>query len=151
MSCDQKMLPPIIFGLASRIICFFIIYFTQNVNLERVKNCFELLKMLIESDSGKLVENTIICLTTFDYTSAAKKIIDLLGVLISVLKKKRLEVVNPHLYKRLKFKSRRNYYEKFYHHHYNIGSVFTGFNVESTRQETCYVSNLFMVGYFFCF
>lgn len=116
----------------------------QSSDVDRVKNFLELFKIFIESSCSKLIEKTVIVLSS--NVGRAKKVIDLIGQLVSELKEARKKMVYPHFCKRTKHKRVKGGDEL--HHHLDLfGAVFTAPLVGSSCQQNCCVSSLFTVSY----
>ncbi|KAK6635986.1 hypothetical protein RUM43_009638 [Polyplax serrata] len=133
----------IIFGLICSTIQFLFNLLIQISEVDRVGNFLELFKTFIESNSGILIEKTIMVLTKFGKITKAKKVIDLIGQLIVKMKNVRQYLIKPHLSKRMKQKKCKNGSEQ-HHHHDLFGAVYTPV-VSSNCQQNCCVSRLFLV------
>lgn len=135
----------VVFGLICSSITFLLSLLLQNTSVNYVRSFLELFKIFIESSCGKLICTTIQVLSRFGNINRAKKVIDLLGLLILELKKARKEMISPHLPKRLKQK-RCKLEDELHHHHDLFGNVYNPSLMGSNCQQNCCVSSLFMVG-----
>ncbi|XP_033229888.1 lysosomal-trafficking regulator isoform X2 [Belonocnema kinseyi] len=145
---EGSYLQEFIFATTYGIITFLYYLLHQRESTEKLKDFSELFQLFVESQDGKLVERTvvtIVALPSTDQTKSvmrARKLIDMIGALISALKRVRQELYSADEGRKTKQKRRVNT-----HHHFVdvFGIPFCHQPVVSTiTEQVCSISSLFM-------
>lgn len=145
---EGTLLQEFVFAITYGIVTFLYCLLHQRDTTERLKDFLELFQLFTESQEGKLVERTI--LTIVDLPSAneiktvnrAKKIIDMIGALMSCIKKVRQNLF--HLSQCEKVKHKNCVFGDTNHHFDILGAVYSQPIMTLVSEKNCCVSSLFM-------
>jgi hypothetical protein len=153
---EGSLLQEFIFATIHGIVTFLYFLLHQRSNTEKFKDFRELFQLFIESQEGKLVEKTILVLIELPSTDSnrsinrASKVIDMIGALISTLKRTRQDLSHMNHCRRLKHKACINQDSTYSHHHLDIlGSPYFSEPAHvvtartSLSKSICSISSLF--------
>ncbi|XP_054259566.1 lysosomal-trafficking regulator isoform X2 [Macrosteles quadrilineatus] len=135
----------VIFGVITAVHCLLI----QNSSAERLDQFLNLFHQFGNSLNGRLIDKTVTVILSFSQvsqrkcTERAKKIILLVGQLITALKKTRTKIVHARQCKRSRHKLCLS--KALMHHHDNIfGCVYVRSVLSPSTQQNCSIASLFM-------
>ncbi|XP_015121948.1 lysosomal-trafficking regulator [Diachasma alloeum] len=146
---EGSLLQEFIFATTYGIITFLYCLLHQRGTAEKLKDFLELFQLFTESQEGKLVERTILAIVDLPSidpeksVTRARKVVDMIGALISALKRVRQELCHMGQCRRSKHRACDNVIEA--HHHFDIlGSPYSQPKVATLGQQMCCISSLFM-------
>ncbi|KAK0171372.1 hypothetical protein PV328_009113 [Microctonus aethiopoides] len=149
------LLQEFIFATTYGIVSFLYCLFHQRAVTKKLDDFLELFQLFIESQDGKLIERTImkiIELPTIDpsrSTTRARKVIDIIGALISTLKHVRQQLCNMeeqcHRPKHHQQHTNDSDTVEIYHHNDILGIAYCESIVASIPKQACCVSSLFII------
>ncbi|KAL0119810.1 hypothetical protein PUN28_007922 [Cardiocondyla obscurior] len=144
-SLMQEFIFAIIYGIVTFLYC---LLHQRSDNVDKLSDFLELFRLFIESQDGRLVERTIFAIVDLPSVDAAKsivrakKIIDIIGALISGLKCVRRDLSHVTQCHRTKHKSCIDHVQS--HHHSDIlGAPYSQSIVGVTDKQVCCISSLF--------
>lgn len=141
----QEFIFATIYGIVTFLYC---LLHQRGSNIDKLSDFLELFQLFIESQDGKLVERTIFAivdLPSIDATKSivrAKKIIDMIGALISGLKNVRRDLSHATQCHRTKHRSCSNNIQS-YHHSDVLGVPYSQLTVGVAGKQMCCISSLF--------
>ncbi|XP_024939057.1 lysosomal-trafficking regulator isoform X2 [Cephus cinctus] len=146
---EGSLLQEFIFATIYGIITFLYCLLHQRGTTEKLKDFLELFQLFTESQDGRLVERTILAIVdspSIDQprsVTRARKVIDMIGALISALKRVRQELCHMGQCRKVKHKSCVDKAET--HHHFDIlGVAYSQPVVGTITKQVCCISSLFM-------
>ncbi|XP_046418983.1 lysosomal-trafficking regulator isoform X1 [Neodiprion fabricii] len=146
---EGSLLQEFIFATTYGIITFLYCLLHQRGTTEKLKGFLELFQLFTESQDGKIVERTILTIVGLPSVdqqrsvTRARKVIDMVGALISALKRVRTELCHMGQCRKNKHKSCVDKVEN--HHHFDIlGIAYIERIVGSITKRSCCISTLFM-------
>lgn len=146
---EGSLLQEFIFATTYGIITFLYCLLHQRGTTERLKDFLELFQLFTESQDGKIVERTILAIVVLPSVdqqrsmTRARKVIDMVGALISALKRVRTELCHMGQCRKNKHKGCAENTDN--HHHFDIlGIAYTEPIVGSISKQSCCISALFM-------
>ncbi|XP_011300955.1 lysosomal-trafficking regulator isoform X2 [Fopius arisanus] len=146
---EGSHLQEFIFATTYGIITFLYCLLHQRGTADKLKDFLELFQLFTESQEGKLVERTILAIVDLPSIdpersmTRARKVVDMIGVLISALKRVRQELCHMGKCRRSKHRACDNFTESY--HHFDIfGSPYSQAKVATLGQQMCCISSLFM-------
>ncbi|XP_046739126.1 lysosomal-trafficking regulator isoform X2 [Diprion similis] len=146
---EGSLLQEFIFATTYGIITFLYCLLHQRGTTEKLKGFLELFQLFTESQDGKIVERTILTIVGLPSVdqqrsvTRARKVIDMVGALISALKRVRMELCHMGQCRKNKHRSCADNVEN--HHHFDIlGIAYTERIVGSISKQSCCISALFM-------
>lgn len=141
----QEFIFATIYGIVTFLYC---LLHQRSSNVDKLSDFLELFRLFIESQDGRLVERTIFAivgLPSIDPVKSivrAKKIIDIIGALISGLKHVRRDLSHVTQCHRTKHKSCIDHVQS--HHHSDVlGAPYSQSIVGVTDKQVCCISSLF--------
>ncbi|XP_036146533.1 lysosomal-trafficking regulator isoform X4 [Monomorium pharaonis] len=141
----QEFIFAIIYGIVTFLYC---LLHQRSSNVDKLSDFLELFRLFVESQDGRLVERTvftIVDLSSVDSAKSivrAKKIIDIIGALISGLKHVRRDLSHSTQCHRTKHKSCIEHIQS--HHHSDIlGAPYSQSIVGVTDKQVCCIASLF--------
>ncbi|XP_069691772.1 lysosomal-trafficking regulator isoform X2 [Periplaneta americana] len=147
----EQLVQEFVFGTAYGVLMFLYCLLLQRSTVDKFQDFLQLFQLFSESHGGRLIEKTVMALLALPNVelqlsmSRAKKVIDLIGQLVTALKKVRGEIVHSHDCRRARHKRCVNQASGALHHHYDLlGGPFSP-TLVGPRQPTCCVASLFMV------
>ncbi|CAL1677884.1 unnamed protein product [Lasius platythorax] len=144
-SLMQEFIFATIYGIVTFLYC---LLHQRGGNVDKLSDFLELFRLFIESQDGKLVERTIFAivdLPSVDATKSiirAKKIIDMIGALISGLKRVRRDLSHATQCHRTKHRSCIDNIQS-YHHSDVLGVPYSQSIVDVADKQMCCISSLF--------
>ncbi|XP_012252611.2 lysosomal-trafficking regulator [Athalia rosae] len=146
---EGSLLQEFIFATTYGIITFLYCLLHQRATAEKLKDFLELFQLFTESQDGKIIERTILAIVGLPSVDQqrtvirARKVIDMVGALISALKEVRMELCHMGQCRKTKHKSCADVTEN--HHHFDIlGIAYIEPIVGFISKQSCCISALFM-------
>lgn len=149
---EGSLLQEFIFATTYGIITFLYCLLHQRGTADKLKGFLELFQLFTESQDGKIIERTILAIVSLPSVdqqrsvTRARKVIDMVGALISALKRVRMELCHMGQNRRGKqkgFNTDAGNAES--HHHFDVlGIAYAEPIVGSISKQSCCISALFM-------
>ncbi|XP_023288682.1 lysosomal-trafficking regulator isoform X2 [Orussus abietinus] len=146
---EGSLLQEFIFATTYGIITFLYCLLHQRGTTEKLKDFLELFQLFTDSQDGRLVERTILAivgLPSIDQARSvtrARKVIDMIGALISALKRVRQDLCHMGQCRRPKHRSCSDNVQS-YHHFDVLGVAYSQPVVGSLAVQVCCISSLFV-------